>query len=369
MKQRRLTRLPTALVAIFTAMLACNIPFGAPEAPATEPPATLPPTQLVTVQNTPTSSPPTEIPIQHTTIPVSLPESRSGHAGDYDSSVTAAQKKSNGGDRFTFEQFERPFNANTMDVYFPELDIIDTFVYQDDAWIYGTIRVVDRSAASSSPYRFAMQLDVQVDGKGDYLVIAENPSSTDWTVTGVQVYFDANSDVGDLTAMFTDLDAQTDGFETQLFDQGTGDDPDGAWVRISPDESNIIQFAVKRTLIGEPFLYMVNMWTGHATLDPTLFDYSDHYTHELAGAADPGFPTFYPIKAVYELDNSCRIAVGFQPQGNEPGLCAVIQPAPQPGDPPTAGCNPTTLQLSVCFQQNGSWNYSTCQCDLPPPIP
>ena len=28
--------------------------------------------------------------------------------------------------------FERPFNANTMDVYFLYLDIVDTFVYQDN---------------------------------------------------------------------------------------------------------------------------------------------------------------------------------------------------------------------------------------------
>ncbi|HUG33886.1 MAG TPA: hypothetical protein VMJ90_03885, partial [Anaerolineales bacterium] len=305
------------IMVVFAILSACNLPSSQE---ATPPPATQPPaTELVTVVDTATSPPPTEIPILHTTIPVSLPDNRSGHAGDYDSSVTAEQKKSNGGDRFTFEQFERPFNANTMDVYFPNLDIIDTFVFQDDTWIYGTIQVVDRSAASSSPYRFAMQLDVHVDGKGDYLVVTENPSSTDWTVNGVQVYFDTNSDVGDLTAMFTDLDAENDGFETMLFDQGKGDDPDSAWARVSPDDPNTIQLAVKRSLVGNPPLYMVNMWTGHATLDPTLFDYSDHYTHEQAGAADPGLPNFYPIKEVYELDNSCRIAVGFHPSGNEPG--------------------------------------------------
>jgi hypothetical protein len=365
MKRKNFKR-SLAIMVVFAILSACNFPSAQDATPAT---ATEPPATEAVIAPTATNAPPTEIPILHTVIPVSLPENRSGHAGDYDSSVTAEQKKSNGGDRFTFEQFERPFNANTMDVYFPNLDIIDTFVYQDDTWIYGTIRVVDRSAANSSPYRLAMQLDVHVDGKGDYLVVAENPSSTDWTVTGVQVYFDTNSDVGDLTAMFTDLDAKNDGFETMLFDQGKGDDPDAAWVRASPDDPNTVQLAVKRSLVGNPPLYMVNMWTGHATLDPILFDYSDHYTHEQAGAADPGLPNFYPIKAVYELDNSCRMAVGFQPTGSEPGLCPVLQPArPEPGAT-VVGCNPTTLQLSACSQQNGSWNYSTCQCDFPPPVP
>jgi len=112
-------------------------------------------------------------------------------------------------------------------------------------------------------------------------------------------------------------------------------------------------------------LYMVNMWTGHATLDPTLFDYSDHYTHEQAGAADPGLPTFYPIKAVHELDNSCRMAVGFQPKGNEPGLCQVIQPAKPEG---SCTSNPTDVQ--ICTRQfNGTWNYSTCSCIQPTPFP
>jgi len=357
-------RVSLTFMAVLAILTACNLP-GSQE--ATPPPATQPPaTELVQVVDTATSAPPTEIPIQHQVFPVSLPENRSGHAGDYDSSVTADQKKSNGGDRFSFEQFERPFNANTMDVYFPNLDIIDTFVYQDDTWVYGTIQVVDRSAASSSPFRFAMQLDTEADGKGEFLVIASNPASTDWTVDGVQVFQDANSDVGALTAMFTDKDATDgDGFETMIFDQGRGGDPDVAWVRVSPDNPNIIELAIKRSVLDNTFIYMINMWTGHATLDPTLFDYSDHYTHEQAGAADPELPLFYPIKSVYELDNSCRMAVGFQPSGSEPGLCPVLAPVK-----PEGGCTSNPAAVQTCTQQmNGTWDYNTCTCILPPPIP
>jgi hypothetical protein len=363
--KRRTTRGSLTFIAIIATLTACNLP-GSQD--ATPPPATQPPaTELVTVVDTATSPPPTEIPIQHTIFPVALPENRSGHAGDYDSSVTAEQKKSNGGDRFTFEQFERPFNANSMDVYYPNLDIIDTFVYQDDTWVYGTIQVVDRSTATLSPYRFAMQLDTEADGKGEILVIASNPESTDWTVTGVQVFQDANSDVGDLTAMFTDEDATDgDGFESMIFDQGKGGDPDSAWVRVSPNNPNIVELAIKRSVMNNTFIYMVNMWAGHATLDPALFDFSDQYTHEQAGAADPDLPNFYPIKEVYELDNSCRMAVGFHPSGSEPGLCAVLAPVKPEGGP---SCNPSTSDLGICAQGNGTWNYTTCQCVYPPPIP
>lgn len=360
--KRRSTRPAFAVTAIILAMLACNIPGSATEAPATEPPA-VPATATEILQIPDTFGSPSETPIPHLIVPVSLPENRSGHAGDYDSSVTADQKKSNGGDRFTFEKFERPFNANTMDVYFPELDIVDTFVFQDDTWVYGTIQVKDRASASSSPYRFAMQLDTEADGKGDILVIASNPPSTDWTTDGVQVFQDANGDVGDLTAMFTDANAKGDGFETLIFDQGNSNDPDVAWIRVSPQDPNIVEIAIKRSVMGNTFIYMIDMWAGHATLDPAIFDFSDHFTHEQAGAADPELPNFYPIKSVYELDNSCRMAVGFQPTGAEPGLCPLNAPV-KPGDPPVS-CNPTTLQVGQCLQVGGSWNYTTCQCDIP----
>jgi len=344
-----------ALLSIIAAVLACNVPGSATEIPATPPPAT----EVVTVVKA-TSPPPTEIPIQHQVFPVNLPENRSGHASDHNSSLTANQNKSNGGDRFTLEQFERPFNANTMDVYHPNLDIIDTFVYQDDTWLYGTIQVVDRSAASASPYRFAMQLDTEADGKGEFLVMALNPSSTDWSVQGVQVFVDSNSDVGDLTAMFTDENASNgDGFETMLFDQGKGDDPDVAWVRAAPEDPNIVQLAIKRSVLNNTFVYMVNMWTGYGMLDPKLFDYSDHFTHDQAGAADPGFPNFYPIKSIFELDNSCRMAVGFQPTGNEPGLCPVLSPVAPDNAPP--GCQ---LNDAICAQMGPGYYFDapTCTC-------
>jgi hypothetical protein len=361
MKQKKVRSFAIG-ASIFASVLACNISGGATETPAKQIPVTGP----ITIVDTPTQPPPTEIPIQHQVFPVNLPANRSGHAGDYDSSVTANEKKSNGGDRFTFERFERPFNANTMDMYYPNLDIIDTFVYQDDTWLYGTIQVVDRSAVNVSPYRFAMQLDVEADGKGDFLVLALNPPSTDWTTNGVQVFQDTNSDVGDLTAMFTDENATDgDGFETMIFDQGKSNDPDVAWVRISPQDSNIVELAIKRAVLNNTFIYMIDMWVGHGTLDPALFDYSDHFTHEQAGAADPELPNFYPIKAVYEIDNSCRMAIGFQPSGSEPGLCPVIEPPK--ADNPSCTSDPAAVQS--CIQNNGTWDYSTCTCTLPPPIP
>jgi hypothetical protein len=284
---------------------------------------------------------PTEISIRHQTIPANLPADRSNHAGDYDSSALASKKIVTDGDRFTFGRFERPFNANAMDTYFPYLDIVDTFVLQDETWIYGTLILKGPDSNNSLAGKYAVELDLDRDGKGDWLIIASNPASTDWSVNGVQVYQDANNDVGDSSAMYTDEKATGDGFETLVFDQGIGDDPDTAWVRISPSEPNTIELAVKRSVLNDPKGYLINMWAGTSLLDPALFDINDHFTHEQAGAADLGFELYYPIKAVSELDNSCRMAVGYKPTGDEPGLCEVLIPKEKGGGGGSPACIPS----------------------------
>ncbi len=368
MKSTRKTLLLTLPILIL--VLACGSTSEA--TPASEAPMLVTSTPVTGSPSNASTATPTDAVLAHELIPVDLPKDRSDHAGDYNSSSTAQEKRSNGGDRFSFERFERPFNAGAMDIYFPELDIVDSFVYEDNLWIYGALQVVDRSAAASSPYRFAMQLDIDVDGKGDFLVLISNPTSDDWTTNGVQVFFDANSDVGDLTAMFTDEGSKSDGFESMVFDTGIGDDPDMAWARVSPEDPNTVEIAVKRSALGNTEKYMVDLWAGHALLDAALFDFSDHFTHVQAGAADTGLPNFYPIKALYEIDNTCRMAVGFQPTGYEPGVCeqpTVIIGAP--GDPTqqgTARCTSTPGQIFACSLNGGTWNSSTCTC-LPEPTP
>jgi hypothetical protein len=72
------------------------------------------------------------------------------------------------------------------------------------------------------------------------------------------------------------------------------------------------------------------MWAG-TNLDPALFDFNDHMTHAQAGAAEASLENFYPIKGLAELDNTCSMAIGFEPRGNEPGLCTIfIKQKPQP---------------------------------------
>ncbi len=58
-------------------------------------------------------------------VPVDLPTSRLDQAGDVNSMANASQKAVSGGDVFVNGLYERPFNANTMDKYFPYLDIVN----------------------------------------------------------------------------------------------------------------------------------------------------------------------------------------------------------------------------------------------------
>jgi hypothetical protein len=340
------------MITMVAFIVACNIPtLNVP----LEGSAGTGPTLTVESVNVPA---PTEIGIQHQIIPAALPAERSSHAGDYDSSVSADKGVAAGGDRFTFGRFERPFNANTMDVYLSQIDIVDTYVFQDEIWIYGSITMQDRSIPSTAA-RYAIELDLDRDGKGDWLIIASNPSSTEWSVSGVQAFEDTNNDVGDVSAMYTDKNSVGDGFETLVFDQGKGNDADTAWARVSPNDPNVIEISVKLSVLGNPERYLINMWAGTSLLTPEIFDINDHFTHEQAGAADAGLEVFYPIKGVFEIDNSCRMAVGFEPTGQEPGLCEVFIPT-VPGEAP-AGCQ---LSDPICGAMGPGYYFdpSDCSC-------
>jgi len=325
------------VAALLAVMTAC-----APKATSVPPTAVIPATGNTSI--------PATILIQHQAIPNQLPDQRSNQAGDQDSSTTAKDKTVPGGDRFTFGKYERPFNADTMDTYFPYLDIQNVTIYQDDTWVYGVIIVKGRDANNAMPGKYAVELDVNRDGRGDFFVIVTHPASTDWTTDGVQVWADTNKDVGGSTAVQSDKTLSTgDGYETLVFDSGQGQDADAAWARLSPADPNGIQLAVKRSVLGGAKAYMAGMWAGNDDLNPALFDINDHFTHDAAGEASRDLEYYYPIKQVSELDNTCRMAVGFVPTGSEPLLC----PSASGCQPPAGGCNTA----------NGyHWDASQCCC-------
>ena len=270
------------------------------------------------------ASVPTSLPsgsIQQGGAPVNLPEKLTDQADDIDSSNAAAKKMAPpGSDIFVKDLFERPFNANTMNTYFPYIDIVNTQGYIDDIWGYATITLSGVDASGHLPAKYGVELDLNKDGRGDWLVLVSNPSSTDWSTQGVQAWKDTNGDVGGTTPIVSDNSAGGNGYETLVFDQGKGsDNPDGAWVRISSADNKTIQIAFKLSMIGNPKFYTMGAWAG-TDLNPAMFDYNDHMTHLQAGDPDSNVQ-FYPIKALSEIDSTCRLIIPFDPAATAPGLC------------------------------------------------
>ncbi|MBM3179104.1 MAG: hypothetical protein FJZ86_01985 [Chloroflexi bacterium] len=340
---------------VFLVLSACNLGKAAPsatQAPVTEA-AALP-------ADTPTSAP-TEAVIQHVLIPGDLPAEQSGLAGDHDSSTTADENRAPGGDRFTFGRYERPFNSEAMDVYYPYLDIQTTEFYLDDTWIYAVITLKGDESSQSLAGKYGFEIDLNVDGGGDWLIMAAQPSSTEWSTDGVQVWFDENDDVGGIVKVIADeVLPGGNGYETLIFGNGQEDDPDLAWVRVSPADSNTVQIVAKLSILEGDKTFMVGMWAGGEDFSPALFDVNDTLTHEQAGASLKELEFFYPIKELSELDNACRMAIGFQPSGNEPGLCP-LPPGPPGEDPlPPSSCPP---QYLFCYYDN--YRNLVCVCRQP----
>ncbi len=322
---RHSNRLISMLVVLLLAALACQITGNA--SPASSVPA---PT------NTESGPPPlVASPTNSGVSPVSLPATRLDEASDVNSAANAHSKMVSGGDVFVQGLYERPFNANTMDTYFPYIDIVETQGFMDDTWGYATITLEADDANGHLPAEYAVELDLNKDGRGDWLICASNPSSTTWSTQGVQAWKDTDGDVGGVIPMVADNNPQGgDGYETLVFDQGKGKLTDGAWARIDPNDATTVQIAFKLSMLGNPSSFAMGAWAG-TNIDPSMFDYNDHMTHIQAGDPNPGYPT-YPIKALAEIDNTCRLAIGFVPTGNVPGLCETA--AHQQGA--KAGCTP-----------------------------
>jgi hypothetical protein len=292
------------------------------EAPPAEPEASETAVSEPEIVEPEAGDPGTETAIQHTSQPAEPPPSGAEILGDHSTITSLNPGRALVGDRFSSGNFERPYNANTMDVYFPHLDIVEAdFYVEDAAWVYAVITLVGRDADNVFSGMYAIELDLDQYGHGDFLILVDHPAAADWTTQGVYVYADTNVDVGGQRAVLEDsVGAASDGYENTLFNQGAGDDPDLAWVRLDPNDPNSFQIAFKQSLLGGEKTYTAGVWAG-TVLDPALFDYNDHFTHEQAGAANPDLPNFYPIKGLSELDNTCRYGIGFNPSGIEPGIC------------------------------------------------
>lgn len=317
--------------------------------PATETPSPSPqPTETVTSSPEPTATEtptPTVTPtIAHLSRPDN-PHSQGISIWDSDSSSTADQNRPQGGDYFERNQYERPFNATSQDVYFSDVDILQAYLDHESSWVFGKINVKGRNPQTQKvDGSYAVELDLDQDGRGDFLVISNAPDPSDWSTDGVQVYQDTNKDIGEIHPIAPDGQHAGDGYESLIFDQGKGIDPDLAWARLNPAKATEIWIAFKPSMIANDQKYLWGVWASQEGFHPDWFDYNDHFTLAQAGSPFPSAAQ-YPLKEIAELDNTCRWAVGFNPTGDEPGVCP-LAPTAIP-KPPKATAPPQNIPTFI----------------------
>jgi hypothetical protein len=334
------------LILAFVALLGASCDGGVKP---TQPPPTKTPTPFPTDTPTPTSDPYEAVFHMDTPgDPVYFPQQLAYdcNTGKY-TPIDSPAVVGLGCNRWESNLLEIPHDAQ-WDTYFPYLDIIKLQMGEDDTWYFARyFTYASESASHVLSASYGMEIDFEMEGQGDILIFVTDPSAFEpgvWYVEGVQVWQDVNEDIGAQTIMYADEDNPGDGYETLLFDQGLGDDPDFAWARLSTEYPGVVEFAIKKTILELDVQDEVFSWWGWASqevLQPEVFDYVDTF-------ADG---------EVFQLENTCRWVYNASPF-ELPNICPYVKPTPEkaPKDKGEQGCCWTGILAQFC----------TCPCPCPP---
>jgi hypothetical protein len=221
--------------------------------------------------------------------------------------VKSAGKYAPYGDSYNINRLERPF-LQTMK-YEPDLDIVSYSISEDPDWYYVSVELAGNNPNNPMEIQYGLELDLNADGFGDTLILAYPPYGSQWTTNWVQVYNDENHDSAGSSSARADTGPGGDGYETKVFDGrwGQGDDLSLAWVRIQDAPHTMVQFAFKKSLVGATFL--VGAIADGALKNISMYDYNDHFPESEAGSPLKG-NKYYPLNALYAVDNTCWQAVG-----------------------------------------------------------
>jgi hypothetical protein len=280
-------------------------------------------TEEPSVAEEPSPEPTVTPTVEHNVFPTS-PGGVASFMTDRSTAALASERRAIA-DNFDVNLLERPFTANEMD-YKDYLDITRGELSFNGPFAYVTIYLEGSAPAEAAP-SYGVEVDTDLDGHGDWLIMGPLPSGSDWTTDGMLACRDANGDVGGPTPMRSDSpNSARDGYEDCVFENGYGISPDEAWIRRDPGNADRVQIAFMFTLIGSDGEFLWGAWADEGIKEPGWFDYHDHFTFPEAGSPASN-SSEYPIKALALVDNTCRWGYGFQPTGSEPGACYV---------PPTA---------------------------------
>lgn len=254
-------------------------------------------------------------------------------------------------DAWDRNRYERPMDETGWG-YLPEVDIVQVELGQDDEWIYSQIELfMIGDDAPDLHGSYALEIDLNLDSRGDLLVLVDNPASGEpgeWNAAGVQVWQDANDDVGSETAVLPDGSNTGDGYEVQLFDAGRGEDPDLAWARVHPGEGNIVELSFKKSLLRGKTVFAWWAWASAEPLDPASFDYDDTFSED-------GFSS---------MDNTCAWMFGQAPM-ELANICPTINiPQPESPEKKSGGGGEETCSPPPggCTGPGEIWIQEECKC-------
>ena len=343
------------LIILVVAILACNAPSGTPNSqPQVLPTEASVATSAPVAAGVPTASP--TVAVVHTQTPSTSP-GVGALIYDVESSGTASEKRAPYGDSYNINRMERPFLQDMT--YVSDLDIVTYSVTQDDVWFYVSIKLIGKDPNNSLGINYGVELDIDHDGFGDYIIWAQPPYTPTWDTANVKIFADKNHNTAGLSSDKSDAPLDADGYETQIFNGGAGDaDPDMAWVRTNAAADATIQFAFKKSWSGTVF--MLGVISDAGLKDVTKLDYVDRFKEEEAGSPVKD-KKYYPLKALFAVDNTCQEAFGFKPLEDQSKLCPRSVPTPSP-DNPTTGCvepgqysNQSSCESAGCaWRQNGN---------------
>jgi hypothetical protein len=312
-----------------------------------QPTVTLPPTIPPTAAAEPTAS---EVPpIVHKNIPGAPLGKVMQTVHDQVDENTAPQKQAFGGDDFKNGKYERPFDQSMN--YLPTVDLVTIHLSREDPlWIYVLMKVQKPLSENKDlDTHFLMELDTNLDNRGDLLIITSLPKTTEWSTETVKILSAPDMNVGGITVVKPDNSlSEGRGYYETLFDNGIGADPDFAWSRLSKSDPTVVEMAFKNTLVGgEKGKFIWLPWSDAGMLDWSMFDFNDHMTLAQAGFPLKEDAQNYPLKALWGVDNTCRIPSNVTPNGYMPGLCPNYDPTysrPEtkncPVCPPRTKCPP-----------------------------
>jgi hypothetical protein len=182
-----------------TAIAAENIASGEGleevDEPLVTPTATLRPTMVPSL--TPTLRPA----IAHEQFPGNIKEKVDSYLTDHNSIETASEGITYGDD-YQNNVLERPFTSEQM-VYQGGIDIIRVNLKVGPTWTYAIIYLAEKLPTSGT-MKYGLELDLDENGRGDYLIQTSLPTSLEWNVENVQVYEDQDGDVGGKNPMMSD---------------------------------------------------------------------------------------------------------------------------------------------------------------------